>query len=92
VGAAVTALLFVLGKLGIGFYLGRSGVASSYGAAGSLVVLLVWIFYSSQLVFFGAEFTQVWARRRGTRIEPAAWAVRVGEVPVRGQGGERTER
>lgn len=92
VGAAVTALLFVLGKLAIGLYLGRSGVASSYGAAGSLVVLLVWIFYSSQLVFFGAEFTQVWARRRGTRIEPAEWAVRVGEVPVRGQGGERTER
>lgn len=83
VGAAVTALLFVLGKLAIGLYLGRSGVASSYGAAGSLVVLLVWIFYSSQLVFFGAEFTQVWARRRGKRIEPSEWAVRVAEVPVK---------
>jgi membrane protein len=85
-GATVTALLFVLGKLAIGLYLGRSSVASSYGAAGSLVVLLVWIFYSSQLVFIGAEFTQVWARRRGTRIEPSAWAVRVEEVTVRPEG------
>lgn len=92
VGAAMTALLFVVGKLAIGLYLGRSGVASSYGAAGSLVVLLVWIFYSSQLVFFGAEFTQVWARRRGRRIEPSAWAVRVEEVAVRERAGERTER
>jgi membrane protein len=92
VGAAMTALLFVLGKLAIGLYLGRSGVASSYGAAGSLVVLLVWIFYSSQLVFFGAEFTQVWARRRGKRIQPSEWAVRVEEVAVRERGGERTER
>lgn len=82
VGAGVTALLFVLGKLAIGFYLGRSSVASSYGAAGSLVVLLIWIFYSSQLVFLGAEFTQVWARRRGKRIEPSEWAVRVEEVRV----------
>lgn len=86
-GAAATALLFVLGKAAIGLYLGRSGVASSYGAAGSLVVLLVWIFYSSQLVFLGAEFTQVWARRRGTRIEPSAWAVRVEQVTVRPEGG-----
>lgn len=86
VGAAMTAFLFVLGKLAIGFYLGHSSVASSYGAAGSLVVLLVWIFYSSQLVFFGAELTQVWARRRGTRIEPSAWAVRADQVPARQRG------
>lgn len=90
-GAAVTALLFVLGKVAIGLYLGRSGVASSYGAAGSLVVLLVWIFYSSQLVFLGAEFTQVWARRRGTRIQPSAWAVRVEQVTVRQQEPGRGE-
>ena len=89
VGSAMTAFLFVLGKLAIGFYLGHSSVASSYGAAGSLVVLLVWIFYSSQLVFFGAELTQVWARRRGKRIEPSEWAVRVAEVPVRQQQAGR---
>lgn len=82
VGAAATAFLFALGKVAIGLYLGRSGVASSYGAAGSLVVLLVWLFYSSQLVFFGAELTQVWARRHGARIRPSAWAVRVEEVTV----------
>jgi membrane protein len=85
-GAAATAFLFALGKLAIGFYLGHSSVASSYGAAGSLVVLLVWIFYSTQLVFFGAELTQVWARRRGRRIEPSEWAVRVAEVRVRPEG------
>lgn len=89
VGAFATAVLFALGKLAIGFYLGRASVASSYGAAGSLVVLLIWIFYSSQLVFFGAELTQVWARRRGTRIEPSEWAVRVREVPVRRQDAAR---
>ncbi|HEX2164974.1 MAG TPA: YihY/virulence factor BrkB family protein, partial [Thermoanaerobaculia bacterium] len=83
VGAGITALLFVVGKFAIGLYLGYSSVASSYGAAGSLVVLLVWIFYSSQLVFFGAELTQVWARRRGAGIRPSAWAVRVKEVQVR---------
>lgn len=85
-GAAVTAFLFALGKLAIGFYLGHASVASSYGAAGSLVVLLVWVFYASQLVFLGAEFTQVWARRRGSRIQPSEWAVRVEEKVV-GAGG-----
>ncbi|HEX6204042.1 MAG TPA: YihY/virulence factor BrkB family protein [Thermoanaerobaculia bacterium] len=85
-GAAATAFLFALGKLAIGFYLGHSSVASSYGAAGSLVVLLVWIFYSTQLVFFGAELTQVWARRRGRRIQPAEWARRVQEVAVPPEG------
>lgn len=89
VGSAVTAFLFALGKLAIGLYLGHSSVASSYGAAGSLVVLLVWIFYSSQLVFLGAELTQVWARRKGHRIEPSEWAVRVEEVAVRSQHAGR---
>ena len=65
-GAAVTSLLFVIGKLAIGLYLGKSSTASSYGAAGSFAVLLVWIYYSSMIVFFGAEFTQVYARDRGT--------------------------
>lgn len=65
-GAAVTSLLFVTGKLFIGLYLGKSSVASTYGAAGSFAVLLVWIYYSAMIVFFGAEFTQVYARERGT--------------------------
>ncbi len=68
IGAAITSLLFVIGKILIGLYLGHSSVASSYGAAGSLVVLLLWIYYSAQILFFGAEFTQVYANRYGSRI------------------------
>ncbi|GMU01597.1 hypothetical protein KH5H1_57170 [Corallococcus caeni] len=66
-GAAVTSFLFSLGKLGIGLYLGKSSVSSSYGAAGSFAVLLLWVYYSSQLLFLGAEFTQVYSRWRGSR-------------------------
>jgi membrane protein len=65
-GAAFTSLLFVLGKFGLGLYLGKSAVGSSYGAAGSLVVMLVWIFWSANILFFGAEFTQVYARTHGS--------------------------
>ncbi|MDQ6800736.1 MAG: YihY/virulence factor BrkB family protein [Acidobacteriota bacterium] len=63
VGAAFTSLLFVLGKFGLGLYLGKSAIGSSYGAAGSLVVLLVWIYWSANILFFGAEITQVYARQ-----------------------------
>ncbi|HEX8437531.1 YihY/virulence factor BrkB family protein [Archangium sp.] len=68
-GAAVTSLLFSLGKLGIGLYLGKSTVASSYGAAGSLAVVLIWVYYSAQILFLGAEFTQVYARQHGSRSQ-----------------------
>jgi membrane protein len=64
-GAAVTAVLFTIGKSLIGLYLGRSTVASVYGAAGSLIVILLWVYYSAQIVFFGAEFTKVYTRRFG---------------------------
>lgn len=63
-GAAFTAVLFVIGKFLIGLYLGRSAVASSYGAAGSVIVLLLWLYYSGLIVLFGGEFTEVWARDR----------------------------
>ena len=69
-GAFVTAVLFSLGKLLIGVYLGNSAVSSSFGAAGSLVLLLVWIYYSAQILFFGAEFTQVYANIYGSKILP----------------------
>jgi membrane protein len=69
VGGLVTALLFSLGKAVIGLYLGQSSVASAYGAAGSLAVVLIWIYYSAQLVLFGAEFTQVYARRHGSHSQ-----------------------
>lgn len=80
VGAFVTALLFQLGKFLIGLYLGRAGPASAYGAAGSLVVILLWVYFSAQILLFGAEFTQAYARRVGTRIEPAPHAVRQREA------------
>jgi membrane protein len=69
-GAFVTAILFSLGKFLIGLYLGNSAVASTFGAAGSLVLLLVWIYYSAQILFFGAEFTQVYANNYGSKIVP----------------------
>ncbi len=72
VGAGATSLLFVIGKLLIGLYLGRSTVASPYGAAGSLVILLAFIYYSAQIFFLGAEFTQIYANKFGSRIVPAA--------------------
>jgi membrane protein len=65
IGAAVTALLFTLGKILIGFYLAKSTVASAYGAAGSLVIILIWVYYSAQILFFGAELTHVYACKRG---------------------------
>jgi len=64
-GGLVTAVLFTLGKTAIGYYLGQASVGSAYGAAGSMVVLLVWVYYSALIVFFGAEFTQAWATRHG---------------------------
>jgi membrane protein len=69
-GAFVTAVFFSLGKMLIGLYLGNSAVASSFGAAGSLVLLLVWVYYSAQILFFGAEFTQVYANAYGPNILP----------------------
>jgi membrane protein len=67
IGSAVTALLFAVGKFLIGLYIGKSGVASGYGAAGSFVVLLVWVYYSTQIFFLGAEFTWVYANTHGSR-------------------------
>jgi membrane protein len=77
IGAAMTALLFTIGKVILGIYLGNSAVSSAYGAAGSLVVVLVWVYYSAQILFFGAEFTKVYANRYGAGIIPAPNAVRV---------------
>lgn len=68
IGAIVTAVLFVIGKFLIGLYLGRASVTSTYGAAGSLVALLLWVYYSAQIILLGAEFTQAYARRYGSKI------------------------
>lgn len=80
-GAIATAFLFTVGKYLIGLYLGNSSFASSYGAAGSVIVLLVWVFYSAQILFYGAELTQVYSRRFGSQIRPNKYAVPRGRSP-----------
>ncbi|HVU14800.1 MAG TPA: YihY/virulence factor BrkB family protein [Phototrophicaceae bacterium] len=90
VGAGVTALLFTIGKYALGLYLGQSSVASGYGAAGSFVLLLLWIFYSAQILLFGAEFTQVYARTYGSRIVPSKNAVSLKEADRIAQGMPHT--
>jgi membrane protein len=77
IGGTVTALLFTVGNLLIGLYLGRSSLGSAYGAAGSLVAFLVWVYYSAQVFFLGAEFTQVYANMYGSRILPDDDAIAV---------------
>jgi membrane protein len=72
IGAVLTAILFTIGKYALGVYLGKSNVASGYGAAGSLVLILLWVYYSAQILLYGAEFTQVYANRLGERIVPAS--------------------
>lgn len=81
-GALFTALLFTAGKQLLGLYLGKAAVGSEYGAAGSIVALVVWVYYAAQILFIGAEFTQVQARRRGDAMEPTANAERVPSGPA----------
>ncbi|HVK38138.1 MAG TPA: YihY/virulence factor BrkB family protein [Candidatus Kapabacteria bacterium] len=78
IGAFITAALFTLGKFLIGLYLGQGSVASTYGAAGSLAVLFVWVYYSGLIFFLGAEFTKVYANRWGGRVEPTSNAILLG--------------
>ena len=73
----MTAVLFTIGQQFIGLYLGQSSVASSYGATGSVMILLLWVYYSSLILLFGAEFTETWAGRRGEGVRPEPGAVRV---------------
>ena len=73
-GAFVTAVLFTIGQQLIGLYLGQSGVASTYGAAGSVMILLLWVYYSCQILLLGAEFTRVYAQRIGRRPQPESFA------------------
>jgi len=77
IGAVMTSLLFLIGKWALGLYLGTGTAASAYGAASSLITMLLWVYYSSQILLFGAEFTQVYADRFGGRIKPDKYAVRI---------------
>jgi membrane protein len=82
VGAIFTAILFMLGKFGITFYIGKSNVGSTYGAAGSLVVLLLWVYYSSMILYFGAEFTKAYAVKYGGKIKPNDYATTYQQVNI----------
>jgi membrane protein len=84
-GALLSAVLFNVGKFALGWYLGRGSVSSAYGAAGSLVIILLWVYYSSQTLFLGAEFTRVYGKRFGHTFRPATGAefVTVQEVKDR---------
>jgi len=82
IGAVMTAILFGIGKWLLGFYLGSGAAGSAYGAAGSLITLLLWVYYSSQILLFGAEFTQVYAAQAGRAFRPSEYAVRVKTTEV----------
>jgi membrane protein len=88
IGAIVTALLFMAGKFGISFYISKSNVGSTYGAAGSLIVVLLWIYYSSMILYLGAELTKSIAVKYGSPIHPNNYAVTIKEVEV--ETGKKT--
>jgi membrane protein len=77
IGAAFTALLFMIGKFAIGAYLGKSAIASWYGAAGSVILILVWVYYSAIILYFGAEFTKMYATTHGQKIIPNEYSVQI---------------
>lgn len=85
IGATLTSALFVLGKFGISLYLSKSGTGSAYGAAGSLIALLLWVYYSCIILFFGAELTQAWVQTGGRELKPDKHAQRMGRKAVTGE-------
>jgi membrane protein len=91
VGAAFTAFLFTLGKFLLGLYLGRASTTSSYGAAGAVVLILLWVYYASIIIFLGAEFTQVYAKTLGHKVTPSEYAVPMTEGERANQGMTRQE-
>jgi membrane protein len=91
IGALVSALLFLVGQFLLGFYLGSGAVGSAWGAAGALVIILVWVYYSAQIFFLGAEFTQVYTNKFGSRVRPEPYAEFVTEDARAQQGMEPKE-
>jgi membrane protein len=87
-GAFVTAVLFTIGQQVIGLYLGHSSISSSYGAAGSVMILLLWVYYTCQILLLGAEFTRVYAEHRGMTLDPESFA----EQSRRTQSGDTRTR
>lgn len=83
IGSAITAIFFMIGKFLIGAYLGNSNIASTYGAAGSVIVILVWVYYSAIILYFGAEFTKVYARFKGHKIIPNSYSEEIEKSSVK---------
>ncbi|MEO7530164.1 MAG: YihY/virulence factor BrkB family protein [Sediminibacterium sp.] len=82
IGSITTAILFMLGKFGIGYYLGKTHISSTYGAAGSVVIILLWVYYSSIILYYGACFTHAYAKRTGRNIYPNDYAVWIQEIEL----------
>lgn len=85
IGAFITACLFTLGKIGIGYYLSKSNLATVFGAAGSVIIIMIWVYYSSAILYLGAVFTKVYATNHGGKIFPSEYAtwIRIEEIPVK---------
>ena len=92
VGGFLTALLFIIGKFLIGYYLGHSDISSSYGAAGSLIILLLWIYYSAQIIFLGAEMTKTYADHYGSGVIPNKNAIKVIQKEIIARSGRKKKR
>ena len=82
IGSVTTAILFMFGKFAIGYYLGKTHISSTYGAAGSVVIILLWVYYSAMILYFGASFTRVYAKRTGRNIFPNDYAVWIQEIEL----------
>lgn len=93
IGASFTAILFMIGKFAIGAYLGSSAIATWYGAAGSAILLLVWVYYSAIILYFGAEFTKVYAETHGKKIIPNEYSVRLlkQNIEIEGKGSSKRQ-
>jgi len=84
IGGLITSIFFTLGKLAIGYYLGRSNLTTLYGAAGSIIIIMVWVYYSAVILYLGAEFTKVYAKLHGGKIYPNEYAtwIKTQEIEV----------
>jgi membrane protein len=90
-GAIASGLLFMIGKFGISYYIGQSDIGTTYGAAGSLVILLLWVYYSAIILYVGAEFAQAWSVHKGSSIQPNDYAVSLTKIEVEKDKNNNTE-
>jgi membrane protein len=90
-GAIASGVLFMIGKFGISFYIGKSDIGSTYGAAGSLVILLLWVYYSAIILYIGAEFAKAWSTHKGSSIQPNDYAVSLTKIEVEKDKNNNTE-